>query len=164
MAVPDRPALRDVPGIERYTERAKRALCCAVSNALESHSTVGAEHLLLALLEEASGLSRQLFVDHGVAELLARPIMGPGAGSTAQPSESVGTPFAPDTRAVLGLATLEADQLSHPYVGTEHLLLGLLRHGESSASALLNEHGMTIDEVLLQVRARSRVRVLSSGL
>jgi ATP-dependent Clp protease ATP-binding subunit ClpC len=130
---------------EKYTEKAKKVLFLARYEASQMGSKViGSEHLLLGLIKEGDDLVRDLFGRSGVnlellrAELEAR---GPSGEKQAAPIE---IPFSEETKKILTCAEEEAERLLHPYVGDEHILLGLLRVEDSAAGRILTEKGMRL--------------------
>jgi uncharacterized protein (TIGR03435 family) len=144
---------------ERFTERARRVLFFARYEASELGSaSIETEHLLLGLIREDKGVTTRLFADAGIAlddirgEVLRRVPERPKI------STSVEIPFGAATMHVLQLAAEEADGLSHDYIGTEHLLLGLLREQGSLAADVLTSRGLQLDSV----RERT-VELLSDG-
>ncbi len=133
---------------EKYTERAKKILFLARYEASQMGSKViASEHLLLGLLKEGDEMTREIFrrsnvnVDLLQAELEAR---GP---SGEKVSTTIEIPFSEETKRVLVYAEEEAERLLHPYVGNEHLLLGLLRVEDSAAGRALQEKGMRLYSV-----------------
>jgi ATP-dependent Clp protease ATP-binding subunit ClpC len=130
---------------EKYTEKAKKVLFLARYEASQMGSRViGSEHLLLGLIKEGEELVRDLFARSNVnlellrAELEAR---GPSGEKQATPIE---IPFSEETKKILASAEEEAERLLHPYVGDEHILLGLLRVEDSAAGRVLAEKGMRL--------------------
>ena len=134
---------------ERYTERARRVLFFARYEASQLGSvSIGTEHLLLGLIREGKGLTSRIFArSHLSLETIRKDI----ETSTKIPREKVSTsveiPFNDETKQVLHHAADEADRLLHNYIGTEHLLLGLLREQQSVAAIRLIEKGMRLDSV-----------------
>jgi uncharacterized protein (TIGR03435 family) len=133
---------------ERFTERARRALFFARYEASQLGSAgIDTEHLLLGLIREGKGLITRLFADGGVAgddiraEVLGRVPRGPTI------STSVEIPFSGAAKRALQYAAQEADGLSHDYIGTEHLLLGLLREQGSVAADVLTSRGLRLNRV-----------------
>ncbi|HCM97305.1 MAG: NDP-hexose 4-ketoreductase [Chloroflexi bacterium GWB2_49_20] len=143
-------------GTERFTQRARRVLSLAHQEAEKTHQRyIGTEHLLLGLLEEDGGVAgrvlRELGLESGrVREMVSRI-------SVDGDNMDVKIELAPDTQKVLGFAVEEAQRLSHQYVGTEHLLLGLVRT-DGAALEVLNKLGVTPDQVRRQTR-----RILHEG-
>ena len=130
---------------EKFTEKAKRILFLARYEASQQGSKVIAtEHLLLGLLKEGEETTRELFARATVSmDLLQAELERRGPGREKL-STSVEIPFGDDTKKVLQYAEEEAERLMHPQIGTEHLLLGLLRAEESPAGRMLAERGMRL--------------------
>jgi len=124
---------------ERFTERARQAVVLAQDEARAfKHDYIGTEHLLLGLLREEDGLASRVLVDLGVTLEQARALLDEIVGQ----GEDVVTgqiPFTPRARKVLELALREAISVGHNYIGTEHLLLGLVRENEGVATRILLE-------------------------
>jgi ATP-dependent Clp protease ATP-binding subunit ClpC len=133
---------------ERYTERARRVLFFARYEATQLGSTsIETEHLLLGLIREGKGLTSRIFArSHLSLESIRKEIEGRTVFKE-KVSTSVEIPFSPETRRVLQYAAEEADRLLHTYVGTEHLLLGILREERSVAASILYEKGMRLASV-----------------
>jgi hypothetical protein len=122
---------------ERFTDRARRVLVLAQEEAgLLNHSFIGTEHILLGLIHESDGVAAKVIAEFGISledvRVQVEQIVGPGA---TVPSGS--PPFTPRAKKVLELGLREALQLGHNYIGTEHLLLGLVREGEGVAVQIL---------------------------
>jgi ATP-dependent Clp protease ATP-binding subunit ClpC len=140
---------------ERYTERARRVLFFARYEASQLGSvSIETEHLLLGLIREGKGLTSRIFqrtqvhLDGVRREIEGRTVL------REKVSTSVEIPFSGETKRVLQYAAEEADRLMHNYVGTEHLLLGILREERSLAAAILMEKGMrlsTVREDIVQI-------------
>jgi ATP-dependent Clp protease ATP-binding subunit ClpC len=133
---------------ERYTERARRVLFFARYEATQLGSTsIETEHLLLGLIREGKGLTSRIFArSHLSLESIRKEIEGRTV-FREKVSTSVEIPFSPETKRVLQYSAEEADRLLHTYIGTEHLLLGLLREEKCVASAILYEKGMRLASV-----------------
>src|SRR5690242_18475896 len=133
---------------ERYTERARRVLFFARYEATQLGSTqIETEHLVLGLIREGKGLTSRIFARfHLSLESIRRAIEG-GAVFHEKVSTAVEIPFSAETKRVLQYAAEEADRLLHTYIGTEHLLLGIVREEHSEAGKLLRRHGLTIESV-----------------
>jgi ATP-dependent Clp protease ATP-binding subunit ClpC len=133
---------------ERYTERARRVLFFARYEATQLGSTsIETEHLLLGLIREGKGLTSRIFArSHLSLESIRKDIDGRTVFRD-KVSTSVDIPFSPETKRVLQFSAEEADRLLHTYIGTEHLLLGLLREEHSVASSILYEKGMRLSSV-----------------
>ncbi len=125
---------------ERFTNRARRVIVLAQEEARGlNHNYIGTEHLLLGLLEPG-GIAAQALTRFGMTPAGTRDEV------TARVSRGTGPspgriPFTPRAKKVLELSLREALKLSHNYIGTEHILLGLIREGEGVAAQILSEHG-----------------------
>src|ERR671929_293164 len=133
---------------ERYTERARRVLFFARYEASQLGSiSIETEHLLLGLIREGKGLTSRIFArSHLSLENIRKEIEGRTV-FREKVSTSVEIPFSAETKRVLGFAAEEADRLLHNYIGTEHLLLGILREERSVAASILMEKGMRLNTV-----------------
>jgi ATP-dependent Clp protease ATP-binding subunit ClpC len=135
---------------ERFTDRARRAMALAQEEAQRHHSGVGTEHLLLGLIQEGEGVAAKALQALGISlETVSQQIqeiIGP-----AKPPPSRQSRFSPRARQVLKLSLREALQLGHHYIGTEHLLLGLMREGEGVAAQVLDKLGADLAGVRQQV-------------
>jgi ATP-dependent Clp protease ATP-binding subunit ClpA len=126
---------------ERFTDRARATLVMAQEEArLLHHSFIGTEHILLGLLRQEDGIAGEVLTSFGVSLETARrrvqeTVGAPIAG--AQHAELASPPFTPRAKKVLELALREALQLDHNYIGTEHLLLGIIREGEGVGAQVL---------------------------
>jgi len=130
---------------EKFSERARRVLTIAQEEARNlNHSYIGTEHILLGLVREEEGVAAKVLTNLGIGLGKVRSavefIIGrgekPGTGETG---------LTPRAKKVVELAIDEARQLGHNYIGTEHLLLGLLREGEGVASSVLDSFGITLE-------------------
>ena len=133
---------------ERYTERARRVLFFARYEASQLGSiSIETEHLLLGLIREGKGLTSRIFArSHLSLEGIRKDIEGRTV-LREKVSTSVDIPFSTETKRVLQHAAEEADRLLHNYVGTEHLLIGILREERSVAASILLEKGMRLNSV-----------------
>ena len=133
---------------ERYTERARRVLFFARYEASQLGSiSIETEHLLLGLIREGKGLTSRIFArSHLSLENIRKEIEGRTV-FREKVSTSVEIPFSAETKRVLQFAAEEADRLLHNYIGTEHLLLGILREERSVAASILTEKGMRLAAV-----------------
>ena len=118
---------------ERFTDRARRVVVLAQEEArLLNHSYIGTEHILLGLIHEGEGVAAKALESLNISLEAVRAqveeIIGQGGSS---PSGHI--PFTPRAKKVLELSLREALQLGHNYIGTEHILLGLIREGEGVA-------------------------------
>jgi ATP-dependent Clp protease ATP-binding subunit ClpC len=122
---------------ERFTDRARRVIVLAQEEArMLNHNYIGTEHLLLGLLHEGQGLATQVLESLGIGLEAVREQVeeAVGRGQQAVPER---TPFTPQAKKVLELARREAFQLGHHYIGTEHILLGLIREGDGTGARVL---------------------------
>ena len=133
---------------ERYTERARRVLFFARYEASQLGSvSIETEHLLLGLMREGKGMTSRLFArSHLSLESIRKEIEGRSV-FREKVSTSVEIPFSAEMKRVLGFAAEESDRLLHNYIGTEHLLLGLLREERCVAASILKEKGMRLHTV-----------------
>ncbi len=137
---------------ERYTEKARRVIFFARYEASQFGATaIEPEHVLLGLLREDKTLTaRFLARAHASLDVIRREIEGRVPHREKIPS-SVELPLAPETKRVLHYAHEESDRLQHRHIGTEHLLLGLVREGEGIAAGVLESLGVSLDKVRSQV-------------
>jgi ATP-dependent Clp protease ATP-binding subunit ClpC len=134
---------------ERFTDRARLVVVRAQEEARTlDHNYVGPEHLLLGLTHESIGGAGARALGIGLEAVRQRVEEIIGRGEQA-PSGHI--PFTPRAKEVLKLALDEAIQLDHRYIGTEHILLGLIREGDSVAAHVLTELGADLDGARLQV-------------
>ncbi|NQS88783.1 AAA family ATPase, partial [Patescibacteria group bacterium] len=136
----------------RFTERARRAILLAREEAKKlDHDYLGTEHLLLGLIREGEGIAAMALQNLGVDLKQVRQevekAVGKGGGSLFLGQ----IPFTPRAKKVLELAVTEARDLGHNYIGTEHLLLGLIREGEGVAAQILTSLGADLDKVREEV-------------
>jgi ATP-dependent Clp protease ATP-binding subunit ClpC len=142
---------------ERFTERAKQVVVLAQDEARAlKHNYIGTEHILLGLLREEEGLAARVLesLDITVEEVRAQVarIIGPGD----EPIVSGQIPFTPRAKKVLELSLREALSLKHNYIGTEHILLGLVRENEGVAARILLDFGADAEKIRNEI-----MRVLS---
>ncbi|MEE8152494.1 MAG: ATP-dependent Clp protease ATP-binding subunit [candidate division NC10 bacterium] len=138
---------------ERFTERARKVIILAREEAIRlGHNFVGTEHLLLGLAREGDGLAvailKKLSVNLSTLKGEVEKIVS--VGSQVSPAGEV--PFTPQAKKVLEFAISEARSMGHNYIGTEHLLLGLIREGEGIASLVLRDFGVTIPAAKAQAQ------------
>lgn len=147
-----------VPGehLDQFTPSARYALGYARAEAYGfNHNYMGTEHLLLGLLRENEGIAGRVLAELGVDVNRARAVIDLKIGRGAHPPiEDID--YTPRGRKALALSVDEARALGHDYIGTEHLLLGLVREGEGIATGILEEWG-ALDKV------RERVLALLNG-
>jgi ATP-dependent Clp protease ATP-binding subunit ClpC len=133
---------------ERYTERARRVLFFARYEASQLGSiSIETEHLLLGLIREGKGLTSRIFSRSHLSLESIRKEVESRAVYREKVSTSVEIPFSAETKRVLQYAAEEADRLLHNYIGTEHLLLGILREERSVAAIILMDKGMRLHQV-----------------
>src|SRR5262245_39802304 len=137
---------------DRFTERARKVMTLARQEAQKlNNDYIGTEHILLGLVQEGSGVAAQVLknldVDlkkvRGEVERLVEPGTGPVQGNQL--------PFTPRAKRVLELAMEEAQTLGHNYIGTEHLLLGLIRESDGPAAHVLQNLGVKPEDVREEV-------------
>ena len=136
---------------ERFTDRARRVVVLAQEEArMLSHNYIGTEHILLGLIHEGDGIAAKALESLGISLEAVRAqveeIIGQG-----QQAPSGHIPFTPRAKKVLELSLREALQLGHNYIGTEHILLGLIREGEGVAAQVLHKLGADLNRVRQQV-------------
>jgi ATP-dependent Clp protease ATP-binding subunit ClpA len=136
---------------ERFTDRARRVVVLAQEEArMLNHNYIGTEHLLLGLVHEGEGVAAKVLESLGISLRAVRQqveeIIGQG-----QQAPGGHIPFTPRAKKVIELAQREANDLGHNYVGTEHLLLGLVREGEGVAAQVLVKLGADLAGVRQQV-------------
>jgi hypothetical protein len=136
---------------ERFTDRARRVVVLAQEEArMLNHNYIGTEHILLGLIHEGEGVAAKALESLGISLEAVRQqveeIIGQG-----QQAPSGHIPFTPQAKKVLELSLREATQLGHEYIGTEHILLGLIREGDGVAAQVLVRLGADLDRVRQQV-------------
>ena len=142
---------------ERFTERARHVLVVAQQEARSlNHNFIGTEHILLGLVAEGEGVAAQVLEALGVRlDIVQEKVRETVGASMETPTGS--PPFTPRAKKVLELSLREALQLGHNYIGTEHMLLGLVREGEGVGARVLEQLGVSLD------RARHIVLDLVKG-
>ncbi|MGH2678666.1 MAG: Clp protease N-terminal domain-containing protein, partial [Actinomycetota bacterium] len=136
---------------ERFTDRARRVVVLAQEEArMLNHNYIGTEHILLGLIHEGEGVAAKALESLGISLEAVRQqveeIIGQG-----QSAPTGHIPFTPRAKKVLELSLREALQLGHNYIGTEHILLGLIREGEGVAAQVLQKLGADLNRVRQQV-------------
>ena len=136
---------------ERFTDRARRVVVLAEEEArMLNHNYIGTEHLLLGLIHEGEGVAARALESLGISLAAVRQqveaIIGQG-----QQAPSGHIPFTPRAKKVLELAHREGRALGHAYIGTEHILLGLIREGDGVAAQVLVTLGGDLNRVRQQV-------------
>jgi ATP-dependent Clp protease ATP-binding subunit ClpC len=136
---------------ERFTDRARRVLVLAQEEArLLDHNFIGTEHILLGLIHEGDGVAAKALEGLGISLEAVRQRVGETI-APAETATNASPPFTPRAKKVLELSLREALQLGHNFIGTEHLLLGLVREGEGVAASVLVSLGADLSRVRQQV-------------
>lgn len=151
---------------ERFTEKAIKVIMLAQEEARRlGHNFVGTEQVLLGLIGEGTGVAAKTLKSMGVnlkdARIEVEKIIGRGSGFVA-----VEIPFTPRAKRVLELSWDEARQLGHNYIGTEHLLLGLIREGEGVAARVLENLGVDLNKIrsnVVKMLGETKPQAVSSG-
>ncbi len=141
-----------MPMFNRFTERARKVILLAKEEAKRfNHDYIGTEHILLGLIREGEGVAAAVLASMGLTSekirLEVEKLVQPGPSTVI----SGDIPFTPKAKKVIELAMEEARTLGHNYIGTEHLLLGLIREGEGVASQVLLNMGLELDKVREEV-------------
>jgi ATP-dependent Clp protease ATP-binding subunit ClpA len=137
---------------ERFDGQARRAIDLAQEEArMLSHDYIGTEHILLGLIHGGEGVAAQALESLGVSLDAARLQVEQIVGRGQQPSSSGHIPYTPRAKKVLELSLREALQLGHHYIGTEHILLGLIREGDGVAAQVLKDLVADLNRVRQQV-------------
>ncbi|MDP2928679.1 MAG: ATP-dependent Clp protease ATP-binding subunit [Candidatus Omnitrophota bacterium] len=136
----------------RFTERARKVILLAKEEAKRfNHDYIGTEHILLGLVREGEGVAAAVLASFGLTSdkirIEVEKLVQPGPSTVI----SGDLPFTPKAKKVMELATEEARALGHNYIGTEHLLLGLIREGEGVASQVLMNLGLELERVREEV-------------
>jgi ATP-dependent Clp protease ATP-binding subunit ClpC len=133
---------------ERFTDRARSVLVIAQDEARRlHHGYIGTEHILLGLVRQADGVAAEILTSIGVTVDAVRSAVEAMLGESHDPAvqaESASPPFTPRAKKVLELSLREALQLGHNYIGTEHILLGIIREGEGVAAQVLAGLGVDL--------------------
>jgi ATP-dependent Clp protease ATP-binding subunit ClpA len=136
---------------ERFTDRARRVVVLAQEEArMLNHNYIGTEHLLLGLIHEGEGVAAKALESLGISLEAVRQQVGEIIGQ-GQQAPSGHIPFTPRAKRVLELSLREVQQLGHNYIGTEHILLGLIREGDGVAVQVLVKLGADLNRVRRQV-------------
>jgi ATP-dependent Clp protease ATP-binding subunit ClpC len=138
-------------GMERFTQRARRVLSLAHQEAERMrHDYIGTEHLLLGLIREEGGVAGRVLRELGLEADRVQEIVEKMTGTGQHRGGKLD--LSPGTQQVLEYAVDEARRMGHHYIGTEHLLLGLVRHGEGVALDVLRKLGVTAEQIRRQTR------------
>ena len=145
---------------ERFTDRARRVILLAQSEARSlNHNHIGTEHLLLALIREGDGVGAKALESMRISGDAVQQQIGESVGRGQTPPKAGHIPFGPSAKKVLELSLREALQLGHHYIGTEHILLGLIREGDGVAGQVLIKLGANLNRTRMQV-----IQLLTGGL
>jgi ATP-dependent Clp protease ATP-binding subunit ClpC len=141
-----------MPAFNRFTERARKVILLAKEEAKRfNHDYIGTEHILLGLVREGEGVAAAVLANFGLSpdkiKVEVEKLVQPGPATVI----SGDLPFTPKAKKVIELAMDEARSLGHNYIGTEHLLLGLIREGEGVASQVLMNMGLELEKVREEV-------------
>ena len=141
-----------VPMFERFTDRSRRILVLAQEEARRlNHNFIGTEHILLGLLAEGEGVAAKALTSLGISLEAVREKVEETIGPAGEFTPTGSPPFSPRAKKVLELSLREALQLGHNYIGTEHVLLGLVREGEGVGAQVLINLGADLTRVRQQV-------------
>ena len=144
---------------EKFSERARRVLSLAQEEAIRfNHGYIGTEHILLGLVREMEGVAARVLANLSVDLNKVRSAVEFIIGRGERPVSGENIGLTPRAKKVIELAVDEARQMSHQYIGTEHLLIGLMREGEGVAAGVLESLGVSLDKI----RAESQ-RILSQS-
>jgi hypothetical protein len=154
---------------ERYTEKARRVIFFARYEAsLVGSPEIGDEHLLIGLMREDKGLLRHYIGGEPSAESIRAAITA--STVVREPiSASVDLPLSPDAQRILAYAAEEAERLAHQHIGTEHLLLGILREESCLSARLLRERGLTLETARVRIdeaaqESGKNIRFIGQGI
>ncbi|MEG2104523.1 MAG: ATP-dependent Clp protease ATP-binding subunit [Oscillospiraceae bacterium] len=135
---------------DRFTERARLALEKAQEAAQSmGHSYVGTEHILLGIAAEGEGMGAKILRDNGLDEALVTELLERfvGRGAPGTPAQGL----TPGAKRVIELSIMDANRLGHSYIGTEHLLMGILRESESAGARLIASTGVDINKIYTDI-------------
>ncbi len=133
--------------MNNFTPRAQQVLAHARREADRfNHHYIGTEHLLLGLLKLGKGVAVTILENLGVELTAVRRQVEEQIGRGTEPQAEGNIPYTPRVRKVLAMANREAQELNHTYVGTEHLLLGLIRDGDGVAGQILRHFGVDLEQ------------------
>jgi len=136
---------------QRFTDRARRVVVLAQHEARTlDHDYIGTEHILLGLIDEGQGVATTALTSMGISLEEMRQAVQDSIGRGAQLPESGHIPFTPQAKKVLELSLRESMRLGHEYIGTEHILLALIREG-GGAAQLMARAGVDLDRARQQV-------------
>ena len=152
---------------ERFTDKARRVVILAQEEAtLQNHNYIGSEHILLGLVREKEGLAGRVLEQFNVEIDTLRSVVKQLTGEASKATAQANLPFTPRAKKIIELSLKEAIQLGHGYIGTEHILLGLLREGDGVAFQALNAVGvdfLKLRHSILEVIAQADNRELADA-
>jgi ATP-dependent Clp protease ATP-binding subunit ClpC len=152
---------------ERFTDRARRVVVLAQEESrMLNHDYIGTEHLLLGLVREGEGIAAQVLESMNISLAVVRQQVEEIIGKGGRGGSAGHIPFTPRAKKVMELSLREALQLGHNYIGTEHILLGLIREGEGVAAQVLQRLGADLDRVrqaVIQLLAGRGLAIESGG-
>lgn len=138
---------------DKFTERAQKVMVYSQEEAIRlNHNYIGTEHILLGLIREGEGIAAQVLKNKGISLEVVRQQVEAAIGNGQQKVEQV-MGYTPRTKTVLELSVEEARSLGHNYIGTEHLLLALIREGEGVAAQILLVMGLNFDSASKEILA-----------
>ena len=137
---------------ERFTDRARRVVVQSQAEARTlHHDHVGPEHVLLGLVHEGSGLAAKALESLGIGLETVRERLEAAVGGGDQAPSGEPIPFSSQAKDLLTLSLRESRDLGHSYIGTEHILLGLIRQGEGAAAGVLADLGADLNRARAEV-------------
>ena len=133
---------------EKFSERARRVLSLAQEEAQRfNHNYIGTEHILLGLVRETDGVAAKVLTNLGVELTKVRSAVEFIIGRGEKPVSGENIGLTPRAKKVIELAVDEARRMNHHYIGTEHLLIGVMREGEGVAAGVLESLGVSLDKI-----------------
>lgn len=152
---------------ERFTDKARRVVILAQEEAtLQNHNYIGSEHILLGLVREKDGLAGRVLAQFNVDIDPLRNVVKQLTGETSKAAQQSNLPFTPRAKKIIELSLKEAIQLGHGYIGTEHILLGLLREGDGvafQALSALQVDFLQLRHAILEIVAQADNRELADA-
>ncbi|GII48078.1 hypothetical protein Psi02_45020 [Planotetraspora silvatica] len=149
---------------ERFTDRARRVVLLAQEEArMFDHRYIGSEHVLLGLVHEGEGVAAKILQEEGVELDALREDVREMVGTGSSPSPGEHIPFTPRAKKILELSLRESLNLRHNYIGTEHILLGLIREGGGAGARLLIARGADFDRMRQKVIEETRLQREAGG-
>jgi ATP-dependent Clp protease ATP-binding subunit ClpC len=146
------PASGEPEILSNFTPRAQQALALAREEAARlNHNFISTEHILLGIIALGCGVAVNVLAGLGLDLAKVRAAVEKAVGTGPGPKVSGAIPYTPRVKKVLALAAKEAKELHHAYVGTEHILLGLLREGDGIATRILEHFGVEITKTRIEI-------------